>query len=62
MSNDFSRRKFLESIAIGGAASASLPLWANRRGGERTRRCRIARWATPAPRSPFSLLAAAAGS
>lgn len=26
MSNDFSRRKFLESIAIGGAASASLPL------------------------------------
>ena len=29
MSNDFSRRKFLESIAIGGAASASLPMFAN---------------------------------
>jgi len=29
MSNDFSRRKFLESVAIGGAASASLPLWTN---------------------------------
>ena len=29
MSNDFSRRKFLEGIAMGGAASASLPLWAN---------------------------------
>ncbi len=29
MSNDFSRRRFLESIAMGGAASASLPLWAN---------------------------------
>jgi uncharacterized protein len=27
MSNDFSRRKFLESLAIGGAASASLPLF-----------------------------------
>jgi len=29
MSNDFSRRKFLESIALGGAASVSLPLWTN---------------------------------
>ncbi len=29
MSNDVSRRKFLESIALGGAASASLPLWTN---------------------------------
>src|SRR5208337_559227 len=29
MSKDVSRRKFLESIAIGGAASASLPLWTN---------------------------------
>src|ERR1039458_7993766 len=29
MSSDYSRRKFLENIAIGGAASASLPLWAN---------------------------------
>lgn len=29
MSNDVSRRKFLESIAIGGAAGASLPLFAN---------------------------------
>jgi aryl-alcohol dehydrogenase-like predicted oxidoreductase len=29
MSNDLSRRKFLESIAIGGAAGASLPLWSN---------------------------------
>jgi len=29
MSNDFSRRKFLENIAIGAAASASLPLWTN---------------------------------
>jgi aryl-alcohol dehydrogenase-like predicted oxidoreductase len=29
MSNDFSRRKFLESIALGGAASAGLPLLAN---------------------------------
>ena len=29
MSNDFSRRKFLESITLGGAASVSLPLWAN---------------------------------
>jgi len=29
MSNDLSRRKFLESIALGGAASASLPLWTN---------------------------------
>jgi hypothetical protein len=29
MGSDFSRRKFLESIAIGGAASASLPLWTN---------------------------------
>ena len=29
MSKDFSRRRFLERIAMGGAASASLPLWAN---------------------------------
>ncbi|MGO8786645.1 MAG: aldo/keto reductase [Terriglobia bacterium] len=29
MSNDFSRRRFLERIAIGGAAGASLPLFAN---------------------------------
>lgn len=29
MSNDLSRRKFLESVALGGAASASLPLLAN---------------------------------
>ena len=29
MSNDFSRRKFLESITLGGAASVSLPLWTN---------------------------------
>jgi hypothetical protein len=29
MSNDLSRRKFLESIAIGGAAGVSLPLWTN---------------------------------
>ncbi len=29
MSNDLSRRKFLESIALGGAASASLPLLTN---------------------------------
>jgi aryl-alcohol dehydrogenase-like predicted oxidoreductase len=29
MSNDFSRRKFLESIALGGAATAGLPMLAN---------------------------------
>jgi len=29
MSNDVSRRKFLESLAIGGAASASLPMFAD---------------------------------
>ena len=29
MSNDFSRRKFLERFTMGGAARASLPLWAN---------------------------------
>jgi hypothetical protein len=29
MSNHFSRRKFLESITLGGAASVSLPLWTN---------------------------------
>ena len=29
MSNDLSRRRFLEGIALGGAASVSLPVWAN---------------------------------
>ena len=34
MSKDVSRRKFLEKIAIGGAAGASLPLWTNLAGAK----------------------------
>ena len=34
MSNDVSRRKFLERIAVGGAAGASLPLWSNLAAGK----------------------------
>jgi aryl-alcohol dehydrogenase-like predicted oxidoreductase len=34
MSNDVSRRKFLEKIALGGAAGASIPLWTNLAAGK----------------------------
>ena len=34
MSKDVSRRKFLEKIAMGGAAGASLPLWTNLAGAK----------------------------